>query len=290
MAKILTISSDVVYGHVGNAASVFTLRRMGHEVWSIPTVILSNHPGHPNMAGHQLDPQTGHAIVNALNANGWLGSVDAILTGYLPTPDHVDVAIAAIRTARRAGADPKVLVDPILGDEPKGLYLPVEAANALRNSLLPEADITTPNHFELGWLTGPDNRPAVESLCERIAALDVPLTMVTSVPRPSATQLATVIQGAGECWATLQHRRADVPNGAGDLIAALLLGHLLPPTRSSAKNALGLAVGALEAVLDLSRHCDTLQISADGGSWVSSRLWQVQAYDTLASERTHDAQ
>ena len=47
MARILAISSQVVRGHVGLSAIVPALQRLGHEVLPIPTIILSNHPGHP---------------------------------------------------------------------------------------------------------------------------------------------------------------------------------------------------------------------------------------------------
>ena len=43
---ILSIQSHVAYGHVGNAAAVFPLQRLGHEVWPLHTVMFSNHPGY----------------------------------------------------------------------------------------------------------------------------------------------------------------------------------------------------------------------------------------------------
>jgi hypothetical protein len=37
--NILSIQSWVAYGHVGNAAAVFALQRLGVEVWAINTVL-----------------------------------------------------------------------------------------------------------------------------------------------------------------------------------------------------------------------------------------------------------
>ena len=48
--RILSISSQVAYGPVGNSAAVPALQAMGHEVLAIPTVMLSNHPGHGKQA------------------------------------------------------------------------------------------------------------------------------------------------------------------------------------------------------------------------------------------------
>ena len=46
MARVLVISSHVAFGSVGLAAMVPALHRLGIEVIVLPTVVLSNHPGH----------------------------------------------------------------------------------------------------------------------------------------------------------------------------------------------------------------------------------------------------
>ena len=43
--NLLSIQSHVAYCHVGNAAAVFPLQRMGVEVWPVHTVQFSNHTG-----------------------------------------------------------------------------------------------------------------------------------------------------------------------------------------------------------------------------------------------------
>jgi pyridoxine kinase len=124
MARIMVISSRVAMGHVGLSIIVPALQALGHAVLEIPTILLSNHPGHAHVAGTRIDPQTLTAMVSALAANGWLTGLDAVLTGYLPTPAHVDFAAATVARLRALnGARPVVyLCDPVLGDDPKGLY------------------------------------------------------------------------------------------------------------------------------------------------------------------------
>ena len=36
--NVLSIQSQVVYGHVGNSAAAFVLQRQGHAVWQVPTI------------------------------------------------------------------------------------------------------------------------------------------------------------------------------------------------------------------------------------------------------------
>ena len=89
---VLAISSEVARGHVGNSAARFALNRLGHQVIALPTVMLSNHPGHSHVAGTRIEPDTLRRMLDALDKNGWLAEVDAVLTGYLPTAEHVAVA------------------------------------------------------------------------------------------------------------------------------------------------------------------------------------------------------
>ena len=181
MAVVLSITSDVARGHVGNGAIRFALQRLGHEVWALPTVVLSNHPGHAKVAGHRTPPEVLAAMVEALHANGWLKRIDAVLTGYLPTAEHVEVAATAIERVREGVRRLVVLVDPVLGDHPKGLYIEAAAASAIRGRLLPLASLATPNRFELEWFSG----RLVTDAADATAAADrlaVPMLLATSVP------------------------------------------------------------------------------------------------------------
>jgi pyridoxine kinase len=54
MAKVLAISSHVVRGHVGLAATVPALQYLGHEVWALPTVLLSSRPGLGRLAKRDM--------------------------------------------------------------------------------------------------------------------------------------------------------------------------------------------------------------------------------------------
>ena len=51
MPTVLSVQSRVAYGHVGNAASVFPLQRLGIEAWALDTVAFSNHTGHERWRG-----------------------------------------------------------------------------------------------------------------------------------------------------------------------------------------------------------------------------------------------
>ncbi|MDP7540561.1 MAG: pyridoxal kinase, partial [Alphaproteobacteria bacterium] len=48
---VISIQSHVAMGHIGNSAGVFTLQRLGIEVWPVHTVQLSNHTGYADWGG-----------------------------------------------------------------------------------------------------------------------------------------------------------------------------------------------------------------------------------------------
>lgn len=84
---ILSIQSEVVYGHVGHQASRFILERMGHPVWAAPTVLFSNHLAHKTVTGRVLPASEVRELIDGVRKLGVLGKANAILTGYLGAPE-----------------------------------------------------------------------------------------------------------------------------------------------------------------------------------------------------------
>lgn len=258
MARILILSSWVAHGHVGLSAGTPVLQALGHSVTQLPTVMLSNHPGWPHVGGAQVPPAQIRDMIEALDANGWLAAHDALLVGYLPTPGHVALAVDLVARLRSAGR--RVVIDPVLGDLPKGLYIDEEAAVALRDTLVPLADVLTPNLFELGWLTGAE----VSSLdAARIAAEGLlgpaDEVLVTSAPvAPTTTGILHVT--AADVQIIPAPLRKGVPHGVGDVFAALVAAGLAP----------GAALGHLSSLIDASLNAPHLRIAEAADIWTSA--------------------
>lgn len=270
--RVLALSSQVVRGHVGLSAIVPTLQRLEHEVWAVPTVLLSNHPGRGPSAGRAIDAAVLANIVDALEASGWLGGVDAVLTGYLPSADHVAVATATIERVRRASRHAFIVVDPVLGDDPKGLYIAADAAGAIRDRLLPLADAATPNRMELAYLSGRQ----VTGIDEAARALECMASgggLATSIPAGGA-EIANVLSIGPALAVTRVTRRAHAAHGTGDLMTALWLGHVL--AGRSLGEALGLATAGVDAVLQGSEGADELALTPALARLDTLLPWEVQ--------------
>lgn len=274
MPTILSLSSQVARGHVGHSAAVFAWQRLGIDVVPLPTILLSNRPDYPHRAGERVRPELLDDMFAAIEANGWIGEIDAVFTGYLPSAAHVGVAAGLVTRLRRANPGVLYCCDPILGDEPDGLYIAEDAATALRDTLLPVADVITPNRFELGWLTG----QAVHALEDAVGAarsLASPLVLTTSAPSASAQsgELTNLLVESDKAWVAAVERRAAVPHGTGDLVAALFFGHLL--RSRPAPEALALATAGIEAVIEASAGRDELNLIASQDSWALPAPWPV---------------
>jgi pyridoxine kinase len=283
MPRVLALSSHVAYGSVGLAAIVPALHALGHEVVALPTIVLSNHPGHECYAGEQIAPATLYEMLDSLAANGWLAAIDAVLTGYLPSEAHVKVAGSAFARVREANAAAVLVCDPVLGDAPGGLYLDPAAAAAIAERLLPVSDIITPNAFELAWLAN----QRVESPEGAVAAarvLGVRNVLATSVPA-GGDRLATLLVGENGTQACFVPRRRTAPHGTGDLLAALYLGHALNGLEPGA--CLARAVAAVEAsILQVTGlqvtglQCagqDELSLAGAGAIWAEARALPIRA-------------
>ena len=271
MAHILALSSWVAHGHVGLSAAAPALLALGHTITQLPTVRLSNHPGFPHVAGDNTEVDTLLAFISALDRNGWIHTVDTILTGYLPSAAHVDIAVDLID--RFNSARPRVVVDPVLGDSPKRLYIAPEAAQALRDRLVPRADILTPNAFELSWLT---NRAvttletaadAARDLAARAPGAEI---LVTSAPFEGAqTGVLAVTPSGAETFQTPRVSRDHlVPHGVGDVFSVLIAAGL--PT--------GHALGHLQTLIEHSLGAPHLRIAETAPQWTMANPIEGESF------------
>jgi pyridoxine kinase len=228
--NILSIQSHVVYGHVGHQASTFPLQRLGHEVWSLPTVVYSNHLAHPSFTGRKLEAGFIDELLEGLKQLDLLGRLDAVLTGYLGDAPIVPMAIAALDAARAKKPEVLYACDPVMGDD-GALYVSPALAESIARDLVPRADILFPNIFELQILSGhsvtglKDVRPAMEALRKKTRNA---LVIATGIPDETHKELITALAlDDSGLWQAKAKRHPMGASGNGDCFAALFLGRYL---------------------------------------------------------------
>ncbi|WP_291432464.1 pyridoxal kinase PdxY [Deinococcus sp.] len=271
--NILSIQSWVSFGHVGNAAAVFPLQRLGFEVWAIHTVQFSNHTGYGAWTGAVFPPEAVADLIDGIEARGVLPECGAVLSGYMGSEGTVAAVVDAVRRVRAANPEALYACDPVMGDVGRGVFVRPELPELIASQAIGEADIVTPNHFELELLTGrtvvtlEHALEAARALRERMRASGPRVVLLTSLvrsgaPGESIETLVVTDDGAWLCRTPLLP--LDPPrNGTGDAIAALFLGHYLKNAALGAgrsAQALSLSMSALFGLLSRTHAAGTREI------------------------------
>jgi len=97
MRAILSVQSEVAYGHVGHSAAAFPLQRLGFEVWPVHTVQLGHHPGYGRFRGHLVEPERVSTILDAVLDKAPLNTCAGLLVGYLGNGEIGDLGSAPSR-------------------------------------------------------------------------------------------------------------------------------------------------------------------------------------------------
>ena len=222
---VIVVSSHVARGSVGNRAMVFALETLGHPVWAVPTVILPWHPGHGRATRIVPEPGQFAALMKDLENAPWLGEVAGVISGYLGDSTQAGAVASLVEAVKAKNPKALYVCDPVMGDQ-GGLYVATAVAEAMRDLLMPIADIATPNRYELEWLSG----MKLDDMRSTIAAASQagPATMlVTSAPAMIAGGVGNLLLTASDAL-LVEHRPIErPPNGLGDLTAAVFLARLL---------------------------------------------------------------
>jgi pyridoxine kinase len=258
MAKtVLSISSQVAFGPVGNSAAVPAMEALGLTVYALPTTVLSHHPGHAKPAGVQIPAAVLADMFQSLLTLGVLDRLAAVMTGYFVAHDQIITFARLIGQLKRRSPELLYLCDPVIGAETLNLYVPLPVAEAIKSSLLPLADVITPNAFELEWLSG-NPVGSVDDVRKARLKLGAKSVIAKSVPK-GEDRLLTVLAGTLGETAIETARRKDVPHGTGDLLSGLFLANLLKG--SDGPTALKRTVGLLEKTIELSAGSSALDLS-----------------------------
>ncbi|UUP17426.1 pyridoxal kinase PdxY [Nitratireductor thuwali] len=258
---VIVISSHVARGAVGNRTIVFALESCGHPVWAVPTIALPWHPGHGPATRIVPPAEEFSAFMGDLERAPWLGQVGAVTSGYLGEASQADAVVSLVAAVKKANPRAFYVCDPVMGDA-EGQYVAESTAAAVRDRLMPIADLATPNRFELSWMTG---RKLDSIAAIRAAASDAkpPAMLVTSAPGEAAGSIGNLLMSAGSALLAEHPAVDNPPKGTGDLVAALYVSRLLKG--DGAEDALRYATsGVFQAVeRACARGADELTLAAD---------------------------
>lgn len=240
MSVILAISSQVAYGRVGLSAYNFALQKLGHELICLPTVNWLTHPA--------LAPQKDRRPIGEVTDADKLADmgaqlislrleekIDWVISGYFANAAQAHSVKWLVTQLKSKNPEIKYCCDPVMGDEPTGLYVAEDVAQYIKDYLAPMADLLTPNEFEAQYL----GEVRAKSTLQKQAKQNV--------------------YSQNDLNITQSFKPVDVHlNGAGDLLAALFLGYRL--NGLSHKDALKKATEFLQLCAEYTLENDCQQL------------------------------
>lgn len=254
MPLALVLSSFVAASRIGGGAQQYVLAAHKIDPVLAPTVMFGRSPAKGGV-GEVTAPDVLARMLADIEADAIFGLVDLVVTGHFSLPEQVEIAAGVLERVRAANRDggyadrPVVLVDPIMGDAPKGLYVNPEVAEILARRLVPQADWITPNAWELARLSGRAVTTAAEAR-DAARAVGRP-ALVTSVPAGEG-EIGLLFVTGDEAVLFAHPRVERMPNGTGDLVTASfgagLVGGL--PAVQAAEHAARAAAETVRATLE----------------------------------------
>ncbi|NWA71040.1 pyridoxal kinase PdxY [Serratia proteamaculans] len=234
MKNILSIQSHVVFGHAGNSAAEFPMRRMGVNVWSLNTVQFSNHTQYGKWTGCVMPASHLTEIAQGIADIDQLKHCDAVLSGYIGSPEQGSHILEIVRQVKLANPNAWYFCDPVMGHPEKGCIVAPGVAEFHCQQALPCSDMIAPNLLELELLsqrTVTNVEQAVSAARELIAE-GPKVVLVKHLSRAGyhLDCFEMLLVTADQAW-HISRPLVDFgerqPVGVGDLTSGLLLVNLL---------------------------------------------------------------
>jgi pyridoxine kinase len=254
--SVISIQSQVAFGHVGNSAAVFPMQVHGIDVIAVPTTLLSNRPGYATLRGRVLDAELVADLLLGVEERGAVDAARMILSGYLGSPEIAAVVADFVARAKARNPALRYACDPVLGDRDRGLFVPASIPPLMRDRLCPLADIITPNHFEFEWLSGAKAATMDQMITQAQALLargpsTIVVTSAELADTPEDQTDTLAVERSRDMFKTFRVRTPKLPispNGTGDLFASLYVAACV--LGKDTPDALAHAASAIFAVLE----------------------------------------
>lgn len=235
MKNILSIQSHVVFGHAGNSAAEFPMRRLGVNVWPLNTVQFSNHTQYRQWTGTVMPASHLVEIADGISAIDELKNCDAVLSGYMGSQEQGNAIIDIVKKVKAVNPNAIYICDPVMGHPEKGCFVAPGVAEFLCNTALPISDMLSPNILELEELNGKQRINNVDEAilaCREICKRGPKVVLVKHLSRAGYQndRFEMLLVTKDEAWhihRPLVDFGVRQPVGVGDMTSGLLIANIL---------------------------------------------------------------
>jgi pyridoxine kinase len=225
---------------------------MGVNVWPLNTVQFSNHTQYGRWTGSVADADELTRVIEGIGAIGVLSRCNAILSGYLGSPEQGAAVVEIVRMVKAVNPKARFFCDPVMGTT-SGCNVEPGIEEFLVSTMPGIADAMTPNHIELQKLTGRTIETVDEAVaaCREVIARGPKMVLVKHLidknSRADTFNMLAVTET--EAWFAQRplYPFARQPVGVGDLTSAIFLARTL--LGDSVRDALEHTLAAVNAVV-----------------------------------------
>lgn len=219
--KIAVINDFCGFGRCSLAVSLPIVSAMGLQCCPLPTSVFSNHTGFESF---YMSDFTAHMDAYIREWKKLDLRFDGILTGFLGSPEQIEIVHRFME--RFKDKDTVTVVDPVMGDYGKlyPTYSPLLARKMA--SLVPYADILTPNLTEACLLTNTAYRDdldgdALLEIAKKLSAMGPKKIVISGLSR--GDDLENFIYEKGTPPTVLrEHKVGPCRSGTGDVFSSIL--------------------------------------------------------------------
>ena len=182
--KAAVINSFAGYGRCSLTEALPILSAMRVQACPVPTAVFSNHTGFAAFACQDLTAFLPSYLEQWKQLNL---TFDGVLCGFLGQAEQI-LSVSSFLSDQKSRGCQTILVDPVMGDHGKP-YRTITPKHCQKlRSLIPLADIITPNITEAclltdtPWKDGFWNESELSELCQRLHKLGSSKIVITGLP------------------------------------------------------------------------------------------------------------
>lgn len=227
MKKVVTIQDISCFGKCSLTVALPIISAMGIETAVIPTAVLSTHTGE-GFTDYTFRDLTSDIPAIAAHWKSMELRFDALYTGYLGSPEQVDIISDFFDSFGRR--DNHIIVDPVLGDAGK-LYAGFTSSFVEKmKKLCAKADFIIPNMTEVSFLLGIPytdsyDEAYVKDVLRRLAGLGCRVPVITGVHFDSLMQGAAAYDSEKDEFYFSFDKNVDHRfHGTGDIFSSVFTG------------------------------------------------------------------
>ena len=233
--SILSIQSSVVSGRVGNSAAGPIHSLFEQETLRVDSVVLAAHPGIIPATKFVTPIEQMTCLLKELRETKPQSQINAIQSGYLGEIEQVNVILSFITDH----PDSLYVYDPVFGDN-GALYIDNLIAEKSKSTLLPVATITTPNMFELSYLSQIEVTNVDSAIkASKIIQSKGPKWVLSTGVFSDEAEIADILVTPDDVSIFSHKRQQTGISGAGDTLTAIITSLLVlgEPIENAARKA-----------------------------------------------------